>query len=145
MLAVPICALPFFFFFNCLFFWPHCKAYGILVPWPGIEPSPPCIGRQHLNHWTTGQVPVPCSLMSAHTPWWGWTPRLACGLFPQGRCPDLRLHSPHCGHGRGLLSFQPRRWCLTVQRQLYLLICKLAIVEIKLVGTGQGCRTVSGT
>ena len=32
MLAVPICALPFFFFFNCLFFWPHCKAYGILVP-----------------------------------------------------------------------------------------------------------------
>ena len=31
MLAVPICALL-FFFFNCLFFWPHRKAYGILVP-----------------------------------------------------------------------------------------------------------------
>ena len=24
------------------FFWPYHTAWGILVPWPGIEPSPGC-------------------------------------------------------------------------------------------------------
>ena len=31
--------------------------YGILVPWPGIEPWPPVLGAQSLNHWTTRKVP----------------------------------------------------------------------------------------
>ena len=30
---------------------------GVLVPWPGIEPHAPCIGRWILNHWTTREVP----------------------------------------------------------------------------------------
>ena len=31
-------------------------AWRILVPWPGIEPLVPCIGRMILNHWTTREV-----------------------------------------------------------------------------------------
>ena len=31
-------------------------ACGILVPWPGIEPMPPALGAQNLNHWTTREV-----------------------------------------------------------------------------------------
>ena len=30
---------------------------GILVPWSGIDPRSPRIGRQILNHWTTREVP----------------------------------------------------------------------------------------
>ena len=30
---------PSIFFLS--FFWPHCMACGILVPWPGIKPGPP--------------------------------------------------------------------------------------------------------
>ena len=43
---------PHFFFF----FWP-CYACGILVPWPGIEPSPPAAEAWSLNHWTVREVP----------------------------------------------------------------------------------------
>ena len=28
-----------------------------LVPWPGVEPRPPALGTQNLNHWTTREVP----------------------------------------------------------------------------------------
>ena len=30
---------------------------GDLVPWPGIEPSPPTLGAQSLSHWTTRDIP----------------------------------------------------------------------------------------
>ena len=30
---------------------------GILVPLPGIEPTPPALERQSLDHWTTREVP----------------------------------------------------------------------------------------
>ena len=43
-----------FFFF---FFWLHCAAFGILVPQQGIEPAPPAVEAQSLNHWTTREVP----------------------------------------------------------------------------------------
>ena len=42
--------------FYVLFFL-GCKACGMLAPWPGIEPLPPCIGRLILNHWTTREFP----------------------------------------------------------------------------------------
>ena len=32
---------------------------GILVPQPGIEPTPPAVEAQSLNHWTTSEVPGP--------------------------------------------------------------------------------------
>ena len=38
-------------------FWLHHAAFGILVPQPGIEPSPPALEAQSLNHWTTREVP----------------------------------------------------------------------------------------
>ena len=43
-----------FFFF---FFWPCRTACGILVRWPGIEPTPPALGAQSLSHWTAREVP----------------------------------------------------------------------------------------
>ena len=49
---VSICLLFFFFFF-----WRHHIACGILVPQPGIEPAPPALEAQSLNHWTTREVP----------------------------------------------------------------------------------------
>ena len=33
-----------------------CGLWG-LVPWLGIEPTPPALGTQSLSHWTTGEVP----------------------------------------------------------------------------------------
>ena len=39
-----------FFFF---FFWLHCSVCGILVPGPGIEPTPLALKAWSLNHWTT--------------------------------------------------------------------------------------------
>ena len=40
-----------------LFFWLHHRACRIIVPWSGIEPRPPVLGAQSLNHWTTREVP----------------------------------------------------------------------------------------
>ena len=37
---------------NQIFFWP-C---GILVPPPGIEPTPPAVEAWSLNHWTAREV-----------------------------------------------------------------------------------------
>ena len=36
-----------------------------LVPGPGIEPGPPALGVQNLNHCTTREVPCPCFLRFA--------------------------------------------------------------------------------
>ena len=38
-------------------FWPHYAAYGILVPQARIEPMPPALEAQSLNHWTAREVP----------------------------------------------------------------------------------------
>ena len=39
------------------YFWPGCKACGILVPRPGIAPAPPAVEAWSLNHWTAREVP----------------------------------------------------------------------------------------
>ena len=41
-----------------LFCWPYLAACRILVPQPGMEPLPPTLGEQTLNHWTTREVPT---------------------------------------------------------------------------------------
>ena len=46
----------FFFFFGC-------RACGILVSRPGIEPLPPAVIAWSLNHWTTTEIPRACSLI----------------------------------------------------------------------------------
>ena len=65
ILTLPVAALlnafACLFFFVCLlvwfgFFWPHRVAYEILVPQPGIEPSPPAAEAQSLNPWISRQV-----------------------------------------------------------------------------------------
>lgn len=39
-----------------------CTAWhmGILVPWPGAEPTPPALKVQNLKHWATRKVPHFC-------------------------------------------------------------------------------------
>ena len=39
-----------------LFFWPHHIAWGILVPWPGVEPTPSAVEAWSFNHWTSKEV-----------------------------------------------------------------------------------------
>ena len=49
------------FFFNSgvfFFFFATLHQCGILVPHGGIEPVPPVLKVQHLNHWTTREVLV---------------------------------------------------------------------------------------
>ena len=43
---------------TCFFFWPRGTVCGILVPWPGMEPSPPAMAAWSPNHWTTREVPI---------------------------------------------------------------------------------------
>ena len=38
------------------FFWPCPVSCRISVPWPGIEPMPPAVEAQSLNHWTAREV-----------------------------------------------------------------------------------------
>ena len=42
------------FFF---FFWPFCISYGILVPQPEIELTPPAVEVWNFNHWIAREVP----------------------------------------------------------------------------------------
>ena len=44
------------FFF---FFWPHCLAYGMLIPQPGIEPKDfTAVKVSSPNRWTTREFPI---------------------------------------------------------------------------------------
>ena len=46
----------FFSFLFFFFFLPQAVALRILAPQPGIEPMPPAVEVQSLNHWTTREV-----------------------------------------------------------------------------------------
>ena len=39
-------------------FWPCHTTCGVLVSQPGIEPMPPAVEAQSLNHWTAREVPT---------------------------------------------------------------------------------------
>ena len=56
--ASSIILLFFFFFFNFIFFifWPCHTACRILVPRPGIEPTPPAVEAQSLKHRTAREI-----------------------------------------------------------------------------------------
>ena len=45
-----------------LLFWPCRAARGILVLRPRIEPAPPAVEVQSLNHWTAREVTPPTGL-----------------------------------------------------------------------------------
>ena len=59
-LLLSISSLILFF----LIFGLHRAACGILAPWPEIEPAPPALAAQSLNHWTTREFPSVCFLLS---------------------------------------------------------------------------------
>ena len=50
-------------------FWPHHKACGILVPWPGIKLRSPVLESWSLNHWTTREVPASFLLQFPEATW----------------------------------------------------------------------------
>ena len=52
----------FYFFF---FFFGHVmRPHWVLVPQPGINPTPHALEAQRLNHWTTWEAPSPASFYS---------------------------------------------------------------------------------
>ena len=40
---------------------------GILVPQPGMEPVPPTVGAQSVNHWTIREVPSLLSIFNTNS------------------------------------------------------------------------------
>ena len=44
--------------FFVLFFWLHCTTCGILLPLPGIKPTPPAVEVQILNHWNARETVI---------------------------------------------------------------------------------------
>ena len=49
--------IPYYYcYYYYYYFWPHHMAHVILVPHPGIEPVPPTLESQSLNHWTAREV-----------------------------------------------------------------------------------------
>ena len=53
------------FFFFSLYFWLRCMASGILVPRPGIKPTPSAVKVWSPNHWTTRESPL-ASILLVH-------------------------------------------------------------------------------
>ena len=47
----------FLLFFVVVVFWPSTRHAGFLVPRPGMEPAPPAVEAQSLNHWPAREVP----------------------------------------------------------------------------------------
>ena len=58
-------SLLFWFFI----FWPHHAACRILVPWPGIEPTPSAVKVWSPNHWTSREFPVFIFKMTGLSSW----------------------------------------------------------------------------
>ena len=75
-----------------------------LVPWPGIEPGPPALGAQSLNHWATREVLPPlffilyiCSVISASQFFFLSIPSaLICSLHLPRACTPLNPSSYSC-------------------------------------------------
>ena len=49
---------PFLKYYIFIYFWPCHTVCGTSVLQPGIEPVPPALEAQSLNHWTTREVPM---------------------------------------------------------------------------------------
>ena len=58
---------PSSFFFFLLFFGHAVRPHWVLVPQPGIKPTPHALEAQSLNHWTTWEAPSPVSFYSLLT------------------------------------------------------------------------------
>ena len=101
-----------------LFFWLcwTCHA-GILIPWPGVKPTPPVVEGQCLNHWTTKEVPKRSFLYLCHTEGYLGHKRhktkidlsrivLLCGKcnLKKNRFTEWLRHSNHCAGARDIKS-----------------------------------------
>ena len=77
-------------------------ACGILVPRPGIEPAPPALEAQSLNHWTAREAPQASFENSADLATLGPHPDVAALATALERCgcpghhrPCLPVNTPH--------------------------------------------------
>ena len=92
--------------FSLSFFaFPH----GILVPWPGINPTSPALEAWSLNHWTAREVPTKGPLDSAQQ-----------GFFPawRGRTISTALHSTHACKVTSVVSDSATPWTVAHQTPL---------------------------
>ena len=89
---VPLFYEAFFVFF--FFFWQNHLTCRVFVPWPQIEPAPPVVEAQSLNHWTTRKSlahpsvflpPLPIRRIQAIIP-------SVFSFSPQGTRPHLTAH-----------------------------------------------------
>ena len=80
-----------------LCFWPHWVACGILVSGSGIEPVPPALEVQSLNHWTAREVPnaVLVAVCSLHL----------LGKLEKVRPPSFLFRSLHMAFLRWAIAF----------------------------------------
>ena len=90
---------------SCSFslFWPHHAAYGILVPWPGMEPTLPAVKAWSLNHWTTRDVPQLIFLTSCLT-------TVHCLPYSSRKC--TMSFSQLCTFAYDYLPGHPSAWLL---------------------------------
>ena len=72
---------------NFIYFWPHCAARRILVPWPGIKPVPPAVEAQSPNH---------CSTREVHQP------HFKCLIVSCGFCPPKHRSTTKCFYSQQL-------------------------------------------
>ena len=85
----------------------------ILIPWPGVKPTPPAVEGQCLNHWTTKEVPKRSFLYLCHTEGYLDHKRhkskidlsrivLICGKcnLKKNRFTEWLRHSNHCSGPR---------------------------------------------
>ena len=57
------CRMQIYIYISAANIYIYIAPHGIYFPWPGIEPTPPALAEQSLNHWTEREVPV-CLLIA---------------------------------------------------------------------------------
>ena len=81
-----------------LFCWPHHVARGILVPRPGIEPTPSAVKARSPNHWISGEVPMTSVLIRNRRG--EDTGREGKAIWPERQRLECYGHKPRQTRGR---------------------------------------------
>ena len=80
----------------------------ILVPWPGIKPTPPTLEAWRLSHWTTREVPYVSFYIYS-----GFHLTTINIMFHLILHKDALIYSPKRGDTEFLLSYYPFLFCLS--------------------------------
>ena len=66
---------------HSLFICFGCKAWGILIPPPGIKPVLSMVEARNPNHWTVREIPPAQNLTRWYLPWWWQTNQVSRSLW----------------------------------------------------------------